>query len=251
MFTLNIHRNIKKLLIVVSLVLFFVGFVVYSNIDQIPGNSGDFLVYRLLRSLSSFVFLMLIVIFQKNAVSKPLLLFILLYTLSSFLTVWYENNILATLSMGLNALSFLILSFYLFFKIKNIKIDFFVISSFILIIIILSYLGYQFADSFKEHTLSGLHYVFIVSSVVFIVVNTFLGIIYNHKYNTKNSLIFMGFQITLLFAEVFRGIAYYTINDEYIVIHISRGLLIMSMALFSFYALFNNDSKEGYKNCIK
>jgi hypothetical protein len=61
----------------------------------------------------------------------------------------------------------------------------------------------------------------------------------------------MGFQIALLFAEVLRGIAYYNISDEYIVIHIARGLLITSMALFSFYALFNNDSEEGFKEYLK
>lgn len=248
MFTLNAHRSIKKLLIVVALVLFLISFVVYISIDQFPGNSGDFLIYRLLRSLSSFVFLMLIVIFQKNVVSRFLLLFLSFYTLSSFLTVWYENNILATLSMGFNALSFLILSIYLYSKIKNVKIDSFIISSFVLIIVFLSNLGYQFTDSFKEFTLSKLHYVFIVSSAVFIVVNTFLGIVYNHKYSTKNSLIFMGFQITLLFAEVFRGIAYYIISDEYIVILVSRGLLLTSLALFSFYVLYNNDSEEVLRN---
>ena len=250
MVTINIHKNFKLILIIVSIILFLVSYVTYINIDQIPGDSEDFLVYRLLRSVSSFVFLLLIVILQKNVVNRLLLLFLSIYTLSSFLTVWYEYKVLATLSMGFNALSYLMLSIYLYHKIKNIKIDLFVISSFTLIFVFLSYLGYQFTDSFKELTLSWLHYVFIVLNVVFIVVNTFLGIIYNHKYSTKNSLIFMGFQIALLFAEVFRGIAYYNIGYDFIAVHIARGLLITSMALFSFYTLLSIDSEGDFKEYI-
>ena len=139
MFTLNIHKNIKKLLVVVSLVLYLGSFLAYISIDQIPADSEDFIIFRLLRSVSGFVFLILIIVFQKNIVSKYLLLFLTLYTLSSFLTVWYENIILATVSMGMNTFSFLMISFYLVIKIKNIKIDFFVIASFSLIFIFLSY----------------------------------------------------------------------------------------------------------------
>lgn len=245
MFTLNIHKNIKKLLVVVSLVLYLGSFLAYISIDQIPADSEDFIIFRLLRSVSGFVFLILIIVFQKNIVSKYLLLFLTLYTLSSFLTVWYENIILATVSMGMNTFSFLMISFYLVIKIKNIKIDFFVIASFSLIFIFLSYLGYHFIDSFKEFVLSGLHLVFIISGVVLIVINTFLSIIYNDKYSTKNSLMFLGFQITLLFAEVFRAIAYYNIGYDYIAVYIARALLIASMALFAFYSLSNDDTESG------
>jgi len=186
----------------------------------------------------------IILIFQKRKINIFLLAFIFFYTASSFSTIWYENEYLATLSMGLNSLSFLSLIVYVIPKIKDIKIDFFVISSFTLIGLILSYLGYQFVFSFKEFTLSNLHYFFIILNVFFIVIITFLGILYNHKLSSKISLLFMGFVIALLFAEVFRGIAYYNLLNENISVHISRGLFIISMAIFSIYALLNNKENE-------
>ena len=56
---------------------------------------------------------------------------------------------------------------------------------------------------------------------------------------------FLGFQITLLFAEVFRAIAYYNIGYDYIAVYIARALLIASMALFAFYSLSNDDTESG------
>ena len=102
-------------------------------------------------------------------------------------------------------------------------------------ILLNGFLGYQFIIMFKEMTLSNIHFIFIVLNTFGIVLVSFLGLLYNHEYSTKSSLIFAGFILLLLFSEVFRGVAYYEIAYGDFSAHIARALLIISLILFMYY----------------
>ncbi len=106
------------------------------------------------------------------------------------------------------------------------------------------FLGYQFINMFKEMTLSNIHLIFIVLNTLGIVTISFLGLLYNHKYSTRNSLIFVGFIFLLLFSEVFRGIAYYDIAYGDYSAYIARALHIISVILLMHYSFLRKNDNE-------
>ncbi|MBE9489813.1 MAG: hypothetical protein IMY67_05930 [Bacteroidetes bacterium] len=233
----NIFHKYYKFFIVLLGVLLFTASIITLTIS-------NFLLYRFLRGFICFVFLGLIILFQKKESNPLLLMFLVLYGASSLLTIWYENNSMATLSMGLNVLSFVALIRAILPKVSSIKINSFFIVSFAVMILLNGFLGYQLIAMFKGMTLSKIHFIFIVLNTLGIVFISFLGLIYNHRYSTKSSLIFVSFILLLLFSEVFRGIAYYELAYGDYSAHIARGLLIISLALLMHYSFLKKNDDE-------
>lgn len=230
------HKHYRLLIFSLGTLLFIISIITLTN--------SNIFFYRFLRGFICFVFLILILLFQKKDSNPLLMVFLAFYGTSSVLTMWYENNLMATLSMGLNVLSFIVLIRALLPKISFIKINSFLIISFAVMILINGFLSYHFITMFKGMTLSNTHFAFVILNTLGIVLVSFLGLLYNHKYSTKSSIIFVGFILLLLFSEVFRGIAYYEMAYGDYSAHIARGLLILSMALLMHYSFLKKKDDE-------
>ncbi len=229
---------------VIGLLLFCLSLFFYYQYKNLITENSSFVIFRLLRSVVCFSYLLIMLFFHRNSNNKLILLFLFFYGSSSFLTVWYENNILAILAMAFNALSFLLLIIAIVPKIKKINIDFFVILCTFIMILLFGFLGYQFLVMFKEMTLSTLHFSLIVLSSFGIALALYAAILYNHKYSSKNSVVFTSFVFLLLFAEVFRGIAYYNIAYGDFSAHIARALLIISLSFLTHYSFLSKTEEE-------
>lgn len=233
-----------QLIITIGALFFGLGiFFFYTNISFFRGSSS-FLAYRMLRGIICIAYLILMLVFQKKEPNFLLAYFLLFYGVSSLMTIWYENNFLATLSMGINAFSFFFLIIAIFPKIRKMKIDSFVILSSVIMLLFNGFLVYQFLNMFKEMTQSSIHFIFIVLSTFGIVFVSFLAILYNHKYSTNNSVLFSSFIFILLFAEVFRGIAYYDIAYGDFSAHFARFLLIVSLSFLTNYCFKTKNDDE-------
>ncbi|MFK5982267.1 MAG: hypothetical protein QM499_05075 [Flavobacteriaceae bacterium] len=230
-----------------ALALIFIGISVF--VYYLTGKDSvtefDYMPYRLLRGVICFVYLIIITSFKKKESNKLISAFLFFYGASSIVTIWYENNFLATLSMGLNVLSFLSLIWAIFPKVNILKMDSFHILCLVVMLGINGFLGFQFIESFKEMTLSSLHFSFIAFNALGIVFLSYLSILYTHKYSTKNTMIFSGFIFLLLFTEVFRGVSYYDIAYGDLSAHIARALLIVSISFLVHYGFLAKTEEEA------
>lgn len=242
------HKNYKTLTVVLALILFGLGLIAFYSLTIKQGDVSNFMAYRFMRAVVCFTYLTIIFLFQKKESNPLLISFLALYGTSSLLAIWYENNTLATLAMGLNVIAFLSLIRAILPKVEIFKFDWFHILSFLIMMIFNGFLGYQFIIMFKEFTLSNLHFTFIVLNTLGIVFVSYLGILFNHKYSSKNTLIFTGFVFLLLFTEVFRGIAYYDMAYGDFSAHIARALLIISLSLLIHYTFLVKKDKELLNN---
>lgn len=115
-------------------------------------------------------------------------------------------------------------------------------------VVFIGFLSYQFIIMFKEMTQSNIHFIFVVLNTFGVVFATYLSILFNHKYSSKNTIIFSGFVILLLFTEVFRGIAYYDMAYGDYSAHIARLILIISISLLMHYTFMNKKDQELLNN---
>jgi len=242
------HKNYKTLIAILGLFLFGLGIFTFYSLIIKQGDVSNFMAYRFMRGVVCFTYLTIILLFQKKESNPLLITFLALYGTSSLLTIWYENNVLATLAMGLNVLAFSSLVRAIAPKVNIFKFDWFHILSFIIMMLFNGFLGYQFIIMFKEFTLSNLHFTFIVLNTLGIVFVSYLGILFNHKYSSKNTLMFSGFVFLLLFTEVFRGIAYYDMAYGDFSAHIARALLIISLSFLTHYTFLAKKDKELLNN---
>ena len=201
------------------------------------------LYYRGMRGVVSVVYFVFLILINKKNTSTLLSVFLLVYALSSFLTVWYEIGILATLSLGLNFVALLALIFYMPPKVqfKNINIFFAII--FIIFLLVIGFLLFGLVDMIKDFSLNSAHYGFMLLVALNSAILCFLTIIYNHQKSSKGSLIFTIFVVLLVFSEVFRAIAYYDLGYGVYGVYLARILLIMSNALLIHYTVINEGEK--------
>lgn len=238
----NIFEHMKEtnpykiILVLLGIIVFVVGFYFH--------KAENFLVYRFLRGFVSFLFLAVLLWYKRKNVNKLLVLFLILYGLSSILTIGYENSNFATIALVCNVLSFVVLAAALLPKVnfKKIKGTFLVL--FIVVGGVIAYLLFELIRLFINFSLGSLHAIFIcLSAIVFLMV-TYFSFLYNHRYSTRASLVFLLFNIILVFAEVFRAIAYYQIAYGSLSVHISRLLLITAMALLVHYCFLPKTKDE-------
>ncbi len=242
------HKNYKVLTTALVVFLFLIGLAAFYNSTIKFGDESGFLIYRSIRGIVCFVYLAIIILFQKKEPNPLLNSFLVLYGLSSLLTIGYENNTLATLSMGLNILAFMMLIRAILPKVNLFKLESFHILSFMIMIVFMGFLSYQFIIMFKDMTQSNLHFIFIVLNTFGLVFTTYLGVLFNHKYSSRNTIVFLGFIVLLLFTEAFRGIAYYDMAYGDFSAHIARFILIISISLLMHYAFMKKKDEELLNN---
>lgn len=218
-------------------VLFLVASVYFYQI-------GDPVMFRAMRGIICFAFLFVLYFFQKNRVNWIIVLFLILYGTSSFASIWYDENNIATLSMGLNFLAFLLLVGALSPKIHFKKMNLLFTSIFVILVLVNGYLLYLFVEMIRDFALNDLHYFLIFLGAMSLVFSGFCVLLYNHEYSTKASLILTLFIFVMIFAEVFRAIAIYDFAYGSASVHVARGLLILAISLLVHYELSDKKPAE-------
>jgi hypothetical protein len=180
---------------------------------------------------------------------QPLLsLFLLFYGVSSFATIWYENNVVATLAMGLNFIAYIFLIVAVLPKVHFKKMNTPLTIVFLLLVIINGYLLYEFIQMIKDFTLSKSHYLITLIGAMSLVLLGFLALLYNYIYSTKPTLIFTFFVMSIIFSEIFRATAYYEFAYGNIAVYTARALLLIGLSLMVHYEMAAKKENELLSN---
>lgn len=205
----------------------------------------NYFLFRLLRGIICYTTLAYLLIIHRKNIQKWLIGFLFFYGASSITTLWYENGIMASTSMILNFIAFLMLLWFIIpkFKIENLTKTFTLL--FILMVIVNGYLFFQFIELIKDMTLNYTQYIFMILSAFCGILLGFLALFYNHFYNTQQSMAFVLLVFLIIFSEVFRGIGYYNLVNGFVFVYLARIFLVLALYFlvhFSFLDLKNSKS---------
>lgn len=189
----------------------------------------EFTYYRALRGIINLIFLLYLVQFLKIKPPMLISLFLILHAVASFLTLGYENPTIAAASMLVNAVSFVLLIFSVFPKVDFKKLSALILIIFFLLISINGYLLFAFVEMLKDLSYNSFHYLFIVISSITLILLSIFTLLYNYIEGSKASLQFTLFVFLLIFAEVFRAIAYYDFAYGNISVYLARILLVIAL----------------------
>ncbi|MGB3344398.1 MAG: hypothetical protein WBA61_10830 [Aequorivita sp.] len=190
---------------------------------------GLYFPYRLLRALAAFC--AIIYLWSVHGKKLPLWIssFLIFLGLSSTAALWYENSIMATVTIVLDLISILVLIAYVLPKVRFKQIIKQLSLVFIVVVVINGYLLFQFIGLFKEMTLSTTHYVIIFLLAIGVVFLGFLTLAYNHFFHSGSTFVFTGFVFLFIFAEVFRAFGYYDLAYSVAFVYLARILLILAI----------------------
>tara|TARA_R110002020_G_scaffold41067_31_gene121209 strand:+ start:7503 stop:8234 length:732 start_codon:yes stop_codon:yes gene_type:complete len=199
-------------------------------------------LFRLLRGIICYTALVYVLIAHGKNIQKWLVGFLFFYGASSVTTVWYENSTMASVSMILNFLAFLMLLWYIVPKFTFKKISKAFTLLIVLMLLLNGYLFLQFVELMKEMTLNYTQYIFMVLSAFCGILLAFMALFYNHYFNSKLSMGFTLLVFLIIFAEIFRGIGYYDLAYSTLFVYLARIFLVLSvytLVHFSFLDLKN------------
>ena len=207
----------------------------------------NFFMFRLLRGIICYTTLFYLLIAHGKNIQKWVVGFLFFYGASSITTVWFENSTIASISMVLNFIAFLMLLWYVLpkFTLKKITKTFTLL--FILMVLVNGYLFIQFVELMKEMTLNQTQYIFMILCAFCGILLGFLALFYNHFYNSPQSMAFTLVVFLIIFAEIFRAIGYYNLADNNLFVYLGRTFLVLSLCFlvhFSFLDLKNNKSEK-------
>lgn len=202
--------------------------------------SHNFFMFRLLRGIICFTTLFYLIAAHGKNIQKWIFGFLLFYGASSISTVWFENITMATISMILNFIAFLMLLWYVLpkFTLKNLTKTFTLL--FGLLVLVNGYLFIQFVELMKEMTLSQTQYIFMILCAFCGILLSFLALFCNHFQNTRQSMVFTLLVFLIIFAEIFRAIGYYNLAYSNFFVYLGRIFLVLSLCVlvnFSFMDL--------------
>jgi hypothetical protein len=213
--------------------LLFLASIYFYNADNLP-------VYRALRGVICFSFLLVLFFYKRNAVNWIAGAFLILFGSASVAGIWYETS----MSLILNLSAFMVLIGALSPKVSFKKLNIYFAAFCILLVLVNAYLLYNFIEMIRDFALGELHYFLVMIGSMLLVITGFLSLLYNHKFSSKVSLIFTMFVFVLIFAEVFRAIAYYNFAYENFSVYMSRALLLLGCSLLVHYELTEKKPAE-------
>ena len=231
-----LHKNYIIVILVISIIFLLSGAYFH--------EVYNFTVYRLIRGIIPLSILVLLYYYHGKKVYQPISFFLLFYGLSSVATIWYENNIVATLSMFLNFLSFLVLIWALLPKVDLKKMRGLFLVGFILMVLVNGFLIYNLVIMIKSMSLSNMHFIILSISTIALILTAFLVLLYNHTYSTRGTLTFSIFVFLIVFSEVFRALAYYDLAFGDVDVYIARILLIVAMCVLVHYSMIEKKKQE-------
>src|SRR5690606_8746807 len=128
--------------------------------------SQNFFLFRLLRGILCYTTLLYLWIAHRKHIQKWVVGFLLFYGASSIATLWFENIVMAALSMILNFVAFTMLFWYVLPKISLKYLSKTFTLLFILMVLVNGYLFIQFIELLKDMALSKTQYIFMVLSAL-------------------------------------------------------------------------------------
>ena len=163
--------------------------------------------------------------------------FCLVYSLSSFLTIWYEISVFTEISLLIDALSLWFLVKLTYRKIKYQHLSKLFITGLIVVVLVNVWLIYSFLEILYG-ILDSLSVILSISTISFsFFVVTILAFVRTNESSSSASIVFVFFLIFLMFADMFRGMGYYGFVDSVYGQYIARVLLVIAFSVLSYFSL--------------
>lgn len=195
----------------------------------------DYLQFRSIRVLVSFLFLLATLYLYGKNLSRWVYWHMFFYGLASIAAIFFENNLIAILTMVLNFISFVLLIIMLLRRIDFSMRNWLFYGALCLAILVHIWLLYYLMEMLYEVHKSITLLVSIVLSTIGSFSLTVFTFIYNHDRKSKSSLFLVTFIVLLVFSETFRGVGYYGLVDAVSGQYWARALLVLAYVfLFAF-----------------
>ncbi len=222
----------------IAILLSVLLFILSMSIDP----DQDYIYFRGLRALTAFSFLASLLVFEKSRVNSFALGFVFLHGFSSLLSIWYENDNIACITMLLNAIGFLLLLILIRSKVTLKRLDPIIIIAISVSAIVFGWLSFSFVEVLFDYIVSIPLLVIISIQMTIVYILHIYAFIYLNETNTGSSVLFVMFLILIVFSETFRGIGYYKIVDSALGQYTARFLLLGSYCFIYFFCFHINDS---------
>lgn len=204
---------------------------------------SEFKVYRLFRAGICLTFLFFLLKFSRMPISKTLIFFISFYGASSLMSIWYEYEVAAVLTLVLNTLAYISLIIALLPK-TSFKMNLAFKIIFILLVLVNGYLLYLLIEMIRDFGQGNTTYALMLISTFTGVILGFLALLYNHTFGSKASIVFCVFVFGIIFAEVFRAIGYYDFGYGDAAVYLARILLIVSLGYLVYFSMLPKELDE-------
>jgi len=231
-----IHKKHVKVLGILSMLFLITSIYFYKQ--------DSFVIFRGLRGIICFAFLALLYFYQRKSVNWVVAVFLLLYGGSSIATIWSDNINITNISMGLNFAAFMVLIGALSPKINFKKMNGFFASIFVVLILVNGFLLYMFVEMIRDFALNDFHYFLVFLGAMSLILSSLCCLLYNHEISSKTSLLFTLFVFVLVFAEIFRVIAFYEFAYGNFSVYIARTLVLLGISLLVHYELTEKKPSE-------
>tara|TARA_R110002050_G_scaffold166578_1_gene297157 strand:- start:595 stop:1320 length:726 start_codon:yes stop_codon:yes gene_type:complete len=233
------RKNYKVILAIIA-----IGFITVSIFLH---TSENYFWYRLVRGIFGYSILILLLTAYGRKVPKWIVGFLVLNGASCITTIWFENEMMASITMILAFVSFLMFFSYVIPKIRFVHFTTIFSLLFIVILFVNGYLFIQLIEAMKDFTLSETQYVVMLLSGICASLIGFFALHQNHIYNNSQSMTFMILVILLIFAGIFRGIGYYNLVYGNVFIYLARILYALSLWVLFHFAVMEIKIKEDGK----
>lgn len=226
----------------VGLAIFAACFVVISISFHIAEN---YFWFRLIRGIFCYSILAYLLFTLRKDVNKWVVGFLTFNGASCFAMVWYENDVMASISMILGFISILFVFWHVIpgIKIQNFNKRFTFL--FILILLFNGYLFIQLIESMRSAILTEAQYNFMLLSSIGGSLLGFFALFNNHIYNTPQSMSFMILVLLLIFSGVLRAIGYYNLETGLPFMYVARLLYALAISVLVHYSFLDSRLKRN------
>ncbi len=216
-------KNYKVGLVVLSIIFIALSIILHLN--------ENYFWYRLVRGIFCGIILIFLLMVQGKNVQKWIVGFLIFNGASCITMAWFEDKLMASATMVLAFISYMMFFFYI---IPKVKISHFTKTFSLLFILLLLFNGYlfiQFIEAMRDLTLSETQHNFTLISGITGSLLGFFALYQNHIFNTQQSMTFMFVVIMLIFSGIFRGIGYYDLIVGNIFVYLSRILYVLALSV--------------------
>lgn len=204
--------------------------------------------YRFIRGIYCYAILVFLLFVHGKNAPKWLVGFLVFNGASCITMAWFENQLMASVTMILAFISFLTFFWYVIPKVKIAHFTKVFSLLFIIILGVNGYLFFRFIEAMRDFALSETQYIFTLLSGITGSLLGFFALFHNHIYNSSQSMSFMILVLLLIFSGVFRGIGYYDLVFGSTFVYLARILYALSLCVLVYFSFLEVKNQKDIEN---
>lgn len=218
--------NLKRIIPLLALVL-----VIYNGVGVYSFNLEYTRIIKLISTSTLFV----VYILFKGYKKKNFLFAFICFIMADVFMLQYETLLFEKLTLLMTGLAYLSISFYVYPKIKFLRLNKYVILVFLFLIIINLYLYSEILNLINVTSKNIFQSIVMIVFGISVIVMGLFASIYNFKYSSIQSVYFILFVFMFLLGMIFNAIAYY--GDLKAFFYINRTFYVAGLSTMVLYCV--------------